>query len=222
MRKPTILLAILATTTLTGCSALKDLSNLFNQLKNLDVDTSESESRDEGNKELFNAAISALNQKNYFMVYKLSTMGFTMTFNYEIDRNIAKVDDNYYDYSETTSESGYAWEYIYDSETGKYIKRQQDLSNEPAATRYLTRDTYSADHYEYNDSTKAFDLNPVMCSYYGFSKCQITVTGSASSMKVYIDADVKQTDTAAAASFKASFDRFGQAHVTLPTNYVEE
>ena len=218
MKKSALLFLPLASLLLTGCNQLKDLFNVF---KNLSLDTSEG-SRDQGTREGFEKAIDLINQKNYFMVYKAEVLGIMMNVYYEIDENRVKIGDDYTDYSNANVD-GYAWDYVYNSETGNYTKQMHDLSNEPASSRYLTREHLDASNYEYNEEKRCYEMKPAKLSYYGFEYSSITVSTVENNRvkTVYIDTTIPSTNTAMSSSFTATLTQFGEARVTMPDNYVE-
>lgn len=220
MKKSALLFLPLASLLLTGCNQLKDLMNVFS---NLNIGGSEESSeREQGNREGFEKAIDLINQKNYFMVYKAVVLNMPITVYYEIDENRVKLGDDYTDYS-NANEDGYAWDYVYNSETGNYTKQMHDLSNEPASSRYLTREHLDASNYVYNEEKRCYEMKPAKLSYYGFEYSSITVsTVEDNRVKtIYIDTTIPSDNTDYSSSFTATLTQFGEASVSMPTNYVE-
>ena len=217
MKKSALLIFPLAAFLLTGCSQIKEL---FNIMKNLDI-SEDSSQREEGTREGFEKAIDLINQKNYFMTYKAVVLGIQMTVYYEIDQNRVKIDDDYTDYS-NANEDGYAWDYVYNSGTGDYTKQMHDLSNEPASSRYLTREILSASDYEYNENKKCYEMNASKRSYYGFEYSSITVSMVEDKVKtIYLDTTIPSDNTDYSSTFTATMTRFGEASVSMPTNFID-
>ncbi len=217
MKKPLFVLLPLLTISLTGCAQLKEV---FNALKSVDL-SPDSEEREEGGREGFEQAINLINQKNYFMTYSSQISGAAFAVYYEIDGNKVKLGDNYYDYSSAT-EDGYAWEYIYDDEYDRYEKSMEDLSEKPASSRYLTRDTLSAGNYQYNEEKKCYEMISSKLSEYGFTYSSITISMDKDKVKtVYVDTRVPLENADHSATYAATLNRFGEASVTLPTNIIE-
>lgn len=214
-----LFLLLCSSSMLTGCSVINQVKDLMSQLGGLDFSYSEDD-REKGNQELFETAIDLINQKNYFMTYSSTISGIAINVNYEIDNNIAKVGENYYDYSDCDSHPDYAWEYIYDSEHQNYKKQQQDLTHESPSSKLITREHLRLNEYVFNEETQVYEMNQAALTQHNLISCSITVNGTATNLIVYID--ITEQQQASQISCTARMHDFGNAHVTLPTNFVEE
>ena len=202
----------------TGCSAISQVKDLMSQLGGIDLNASEGE-REDVNRELFETAIDLINQKNYFMTYSTTVSNIPISFDYEIENNIAKVGQNYYDYSDCDTHPDYAWEYIYDSENHVYTKQQQDLTRESKSSKLIVREFLNANDYLFNDQEGKFEMIEAKLASHNFQECYITPSGNENNLIVYFDITEQQQNSVITCS--ARLYNFGHAHVELPSNFIE-
>lgn len=166
--------------------------------------------------EAYKSALKKINDKNYHMSYQSRTtaMGMTIPISTEtdVDGLYAYVDEtDYYDYTKADSQGTYD-AYVYNMETNNYTKASHDCSNEPWTSKILTRYTFLESDFSYDEDNDLYVMPESRLSYFDFNSASLEIGSSQLIFKVEADISTSHLE------YTATFTRFGQINITLPTN----
>ena len=194
---------------LSACNLVKNKSNTSSNSGTSSTTTSSEETIDDP---ILLGGIQALNQRNAFMTYTMMIASIPFEFDFEIDGGYVLSDGVYYDY--TNAASGTAWQYDYDDVHDYYVKSPIDLSTEPLWSAFITRETFKASEYTFDNNEGAYIMKESACAAHGMKSCSMEIDYDGNVLDD-IGFEFVTTDDL---EMSAVYERFGEASVTLPTN----
>ena len=225
--KKTKLLIIHALLCLTGIMGCSKLINSLNSLLSEDEESEETShggNQSQGGQDGDNALSSILkliNDRNYYLDFTgIGELAFT--YHYHVDGYHVYLPDteDYYDYTGADANGEYQY-YEYDEDEQKYYHGYESLALEPGYSRLITRARLSASDFVKTNVVDEYEMVENRLEEYGLSHFEIVYSSRQQTITFAGQCD-PSSDRYGNFSFSGKFYNFGQAHVTLPSYFVNE
>ena len=224
--KKTKLLIIPALLCLTGIMGCSKLINSLHSLLSEDEESGETShggNQSQGGQDggdTLSAALKLINDRNYYLDFTgVSTL--VINYSYIVDGYHVYVPatEDYYDYTGADTEGQYQY-YEYDDVDQVYYHGYASLAGEPGYSRLITRARFSASDFKKINVVDEYAMVDAKLEEFGLSSFEIVY--NARLQTITYSGVCLPDDTFGDLSFSGQFYNFGQAHVTLPSNYIDE
>ena len=218
MKCKSLILLMTSCFVLTGCNILKKIRNLIPDEDYEDDDNYDSNIDDGNAATIIKKAVTAYNNHNYQNDYRQTANGVTITMQYLVDGYVAKVEEDYYDYTNADS-TGYADAYYYDEDSQQYSKDTINVQTEPGYSVFITRGILANNDFEFDSANNQFVMTSAGLAKFDFTSCTMKVKLSGSSVvKLHFEADAQMNNDygSSETSLIADYTRIGEIHLTLP------
>ena len=222
MKSKSLILLVTSCFVLTGCNILKKIRNLIPDEDYEDDDNYDSGIDDGNAATIIKKAVTAYNNHNYQIDYRQTTNDVSINMLYLVDGYRAKVEEDYYDYTNANS-TGTADAYYYDEDSQQYSFDTINVNAEPGYSKFITRGQLANSDFDYDSEKNEFFMTTAGLFKYELTNCTMKVKLSGSDVvKLHFEmtSQVTTGGYSAETSIIADYTRIGEIHLTLPTLYA--
>ena len=225
MKKTKLLVipALLCLTGIMGCSKIINSLNGFLSEDEESGETSHGGNQSQGGQEGGNALGSILkliNDRNYYLDFT-GVSQLVINYSYIVDSYHVYIPatSDYYDYTAADTEGQYEY-YEYDDVDQVYYHGYASLAGEPGYSRLITRARLSTSDFVKTNIVDQYEMVEDTLEEFGLSTFQIVYNSRLQT--ITYSGQCIPDDTVGSFSFSGQFYEFGQAHVTLPSYFINE